>query len=449
MLGMQLYKYILFGIFSMQITAQEVVVPILKVHSLDELMYNSPSSVGLDSIYITKKVDSILTHGIQERAFPGAQVLVAKNSTIIFHKAYGYQTYDSLQAVHLDDIYDLASVTKILGPLPALMKLVDEGKLELDVPFSTYWKPWRKRKDKKHLTLRQILAHQAGLKSYMIFLNDVLDSKKSIKHRFLKHKKTRRYQKQVYKNLFVKNNFNHKIYRKINQSKVSSDKKYVYSGLTYLLFPQLIEDITGIPYTNYLQKEFYGPLGAKTLGYTPSTKNYPNNIIPTELDTFFRKDVTQGWVHDENAALLGGVSGNAGLFGTATDLAKMMQMYQNYGLYSGRRYITEATLKEFTKIQYPNNENRRGLGFDKPLLGNDTLTLNEAYPAPQTSKDSFGHSGFTGTFIWADPKSQLVFIFLSNRVYPTRANRNLYSLNIRPALQAIFYEAELPSSTTH
>ena len=194
-------------------------------------------------------------------------------------------------------------------------------------------------------------------------------------------------------------------------------------------------------YDAYLNQNFYLPLGASTLGFTPKTKNFPNKIVPTEWDSLFRHSLTQGWVHDENAALLGGISGNAGLFGTATDLAKLMQMYQNYGAFKGHRLITETTLREFTRVQYPDNDNRRGLGFDKPLLGNDTLSLEAAYPAPEVSPQSFGHSGFTGTFVWADPKNQLVFIFLSNRVYPTREHRMLYDLNIRGALQQVFYQS--------
>jgi CubicO group peptidase (beta-lactamase class C family) len=173
-------------------------------------------------------------------------------------------------------------------------------------------------------------------------------------------------------------------------------------------------------------------------------KNYQNKIVPTEQDTLFRHTLTQGWVHDENASLLGGISGNAGLFATANDMAKLMQMYVQYGTYGGKRYISETTLKEFTKVQYPNNENRRGLGFDKPVLNNDELALDDSYPAPEVSADSFGHSGFTGTFVWADPINQLVFIFLSNRVYPTRENRNLYDLHIRSSLQQVFYTAFLP-----
>ena len=175
------------------------------------------------------------------------------------------------------------------------------------------------------------------------------------------------------------------------------------------------------------------------MGFLPKTKSFNNLIVPTELDTIFRKTKVHEWVHDENAALLGGVSGNAGLFSNAKDLAIIMQMYLQYGIYDGKRYFKETTVRQFTKLQYPENDNRRGLGFDKPLLNNSELPLPEAYPAPESSSNSFGHSGFTGTFVWADPKNELVFIFLSNRVYPTRKNTNIYSLNIRPALHHVFY----------
>ncbi len=386
-----------------------------------------------------------MAYGIQEHAFPGAQVLVAKNSTIIFHKAYGYHTYDNQTKVTLDDIYDLASVTKITGPLPALMKLVDEDKLNLDLPFSTYWKPWRRRKDKKDLTLREILAHQAGLVPYIVFLDKVIKKNGAIKKRFVKTENQKGYTHQAYEHLFIKDRFNRKMYRMINRSKVSDEKKYKYSGLTFLIFPKLIENLTGQSYETYLTSNFYAPLGATTMGFNPKTKNYSNRIVPTEMDTLFRHELTKNWVHDENASLLGGVSGNAGLFASATDLAKIMQLYQNYGIYNGKRYISEATMKEFNRVQYPENDNRRGLGFDKPLLNNAELPLKDAYPAPQASAESFGHSGFTGTFIWADPVEQLVYIFLSNRVNPTRENQNLYKLNIRSAIQQVFYQGKLTS----
>ena len=436
--------FILFGLLCVMGFAQEATGPKMLISDLNVLSHANPSEVHLDSTYIHAKVDSIITKGIIMEAFPGAQILVAKDSKIIFHKAYGFHTYDSIQRVALDDIYDLASVTKITGPLPALMKLVDEGKLDLDKPFSTYWKPWMKVSDKKALTLREILAHQAGLTPYIVFLNTVLKKNGGIKKRFVRRGPKRGYEKQAYDELYIKNNFNRKMYRIINRSKVSEEKKYTYSGLTFLIFPQLIEQLTGQSYENYLERTFYRPLGATTMGFRPKSKGYINQIVPTEEDTLFRHTLTRAWVHDENASLLGGVSGNAGLFATATDLAKLMQMYMQYGNYNGKRYISEATLKEFVKVQYPDNENRRGLGFDKPSLDNSALAFSEAYPAPEVSAESFGHSGFTGTFVWADPENQLVYIFLSNRVNPTRDHRNLYKLKIREAVQQVFYQASVP-----
>jgi CubicO group peptidase (beta-lactamase class C family) len=408
----------------------------------NELIHASPSQLGMDEAFIKQKVDSIMQMGMDSLAFPGAQVLVAKNDTVIFHQAYGFHTYEGVQVVALDDLYDLASVTKISGPLPALMKLVDEGKLDLDKPFSNYWKPWKKRKDKRDLTLREILAHQAGLVPYIVFLEKVIKKNGKIKKRFVHDSPSNRFQGQVYDGFFINDRFERKMNRIINRSKVSTDKKYLYSGLTFLIFPSLIEQLTGMDYETYLQENFYQPLGCRTLLYNPSEKNLENAIVPTEVDSLFRKTLVKGWVHDENAALKAGVSGNAGLFGTADDLAKLMLFYQNYGNVNGKQLISEKTVREFTEVQFPENENRRGLGFDKPLLDNAALSLEEAYPSPLASPESFGHSGFTGTFVWADPVHKLTFIFLSNRVYPTRDHRKLYSLGIREALQDVFYRAE-------
>lgn len=406
-----------------------------------KLTYGNPPEVNMDSIFIHTKVDSILIDAIRKKAFPGVQVLVAKKHKIIFHKTYGYHTYDSIQKVQKTDLYDIASVTKILGPLPAIMKLYDEGKIDINAPFSKYWKPWKNRTNKKNLTVKEVLAHQAGLVPYIVFLSEILKKNKTPKARFVKSVSKKGFTSQAFNSIFIKDRFKNKIYRHINRSKVSRIKKYKYSGLSFLLYPKMITNISGEEYSTYLQKYFFRPLGAKTLGFTPKKNHFSNNIVPTEIDSFWRKSLTKDWVHDENAALMGGISGNAGLFGSALDLAKMMQMYCNYGYYDMKQYVSERTVKEFTKVQFPQNGNRRGLGFDKPLIGNDTLPIHKAYPAPEVSKESFGHSGFTGTFVWADPTHELVFIFLSNRVYPNRNHRNIYNLNIRPKVQQVFYQA--------
>ncbi len=397
----------------------------------------SPKITAKNNLY--SRVDSIITNGIINEAFPGAQLLVAEKGVIIFHKTYGFHTYDSLQPVKKNDLYDLASLTKILGPLPLLMKLYEEGSIDLDAPFSNYWKSWQGSKDKKDLTLREILAHQAGLTPYIVFLKKVLHNDK-LRSRFLRHSPSMKFKKQAFQDLYVADRFQKIMNREIRHSKVDHLKTYKYSGLAFLIFPELIEQLTGHSYSYLLTKEFILPLEIPSLGYLPRQKSFPNAIVPTEYDDQYRKALVQGWVHDENASLLGGISGNAGLFGTAHDLFRYMQFYQNYGILDGQRLLEEETVKEFTRVQFPENENRRGLGFDKPLLDNASKPLEDAYPAPSASPESFGHSGFTGTFVWADPKNQLVFIFLSNRVFPTREHRQLYDLQIRTKLHQLFYD---------
>ena len=228
------------------------------------------------------------------------------------------------------------------------------------------------------------------------------------------------------------------MFRAILKAPVSEEKKYKYSGLAFYLFPEMIENISGEKYESYLNENFYKPLEAKTLTFNPLNKFPIHQIIPTELDTFFRMQQIHGTVHDEGAAMMGGVSSNAGLFGSAEDLAKLMQMYLNGGEYNGIRFIDSFSIREFTRYQFPENNNRRGLGFDKPLLEYDEQKSSVARDA---SPQSYGHSGYTGTMVWVDPKEDLIFIFLSNRVYPTRNNRKLYEMNIRPKIHQVIYDA--------
>ncbi|MGQ1911065.1 serine hydrolase domain-containing protein [Marinifilum sp. RC60d5] len=412
----------------------------IKTNGEIRFQYTIPELAEVDSETLNRTIDSVANLGLKFNAYPGCQILVAKDKKVIYHKCFGYHTYNKLQKVMPDDIYDLASVTKITGPLPAIMKFVDTGKINLDKKFSEYWKGF-KRTNKENIILRDILAHQGRLRPWIPFWTNTVDSLKRFKKRTYNYRQSKKYPIEVAPQMFLHKNYKKKIYKAINQSELLTTKEYKYSGLAFYLFPKIIENISGKTFDNFIKEEFFRPLGAYTLDFN-AYKNFPlNRVIPTEYDNYFRNNLLHAYVDDEGCAMMGGISGNAGLFSTANDLAKMMQMYMQMGKYGGKRYLSEKTMKEFTKIQYPNNNNRRGLGFDKPLIGNDTLCLQECYPAYSSSKSSFGHSGFTGTFVWMDPENQLVYIFLSNRVHPSRASRGLYTKNIRTAIHQGIYDA--------
>ncbi len=402
------------------------------------LRFGIPEEVGINSKLLTRKVDSIANLGIDSAAFPGCQVLIAKNGAIIFHKCYGYYTYKKKELVKTDNIYDWASLTKITGPLPALMKLNDEGKFHVDFPLSAYWTDWKKT-NKKNLKIRDILAHQGRLKVFIPLWHSTLKDNPRIRSKIFKKNPSKNYSIRVSSTTYMNKKYKDEIFNEINDSPLNPRNKYQYSGLAFYIFPSLIEKLSGEDYESYLNNNFYAPLGASTVKYNPY-KYFPiDRIIPTEDDDFFRNELLQGFVHDEGAAMMGGISGNAGLFGTAIDLAKIMQMYLQKGYYGGKRYLSEKVVNEFTKRQFPENENRRGLGFDKSYIDNYKNELVDAYPAVSTSENSFGHSGYTGTFAWADPDNELLFIFLSNRVHPTRNNSKIYDLNIRTAMHQEIY----------
>src|SRR6056300_225422 len=412
----------------------------LRAQSADALLANAT----LTNAPFEHKADSLIHEAIKQKAFPGAQILVAHQGKILLEKAYGFHTYDSLVPVQTNDLYDLASVTKILGPLPALMALVEQGVLDLDTPFSQYWTPWKKYRNKKDLSLREILAHQAGLVPYIVFLNEVMAYPKraapKLKRRFVRDRPSKRLALVAYENKYIHHRFPQKMYRKINRAAPSTEKKYNYSGLAFLLFPSLIEQLTGEDYRSYMRSHFYDPLGAHNLGYLPAQRLPNKRVVPTERDSLFRKALTQNYVHDENAALFGGVSGNAGLFSNDASVYKILNMWLQGGSVGWRQYLSAETIAAFTAVQYPENNNRRGLGFDKPLLGNDNLPASKSYPAPSVSPESYGHSGFTGTFVWVDPTHELIYIFLSNRVYPSRTQRGIYTTNIRETVQEAIYK---------
>lgn len=401
------------------------------------LSWTIPEEAGINSVLLNRKIDSIANMGIEKKAYPGCQVLIAKDGNIIFQKSYGWHTYDKIVKVQNSDLYDWASVTKVTSALPAIMKLADEKKIDVNQPLSNYWPPFR-NSNKENIKISEFLTHQSGLPAWIPLWMIISDKNGNLKDDFIRTQPSDSFRIRVSEKLYLKNDLKKVILDTIRNTKLGA-KKYVYSDLSFLIYPEVITNITGLAYEDYLQSNFYRPLGATTVGYNPYRFYSPAQIVPTELDTIFRKELIHGFVHDESAAMLGGVSGNAGLFGCTGDLAKIFQMYLQKGYYGGKRYFSEETVNNFTKIWFPGTSNRRALGFDKPLLDNKNKLLKDAYPAIDASTNSFGHTGFTGNIVWADPDNGLLYIFLSNRVYPTRENSKISDLNIRVAMHQEIY----------
>ena len=404
--------------------------------------YTLPEDAGMDS-RILLGVDSLVNQALTMKAIPGCQVLVAKDRKVIMHKAYGYHDYSDTVTVKLGDLYDLASVTKISTGLPSLMKLYDEGFFKLDATLGDYL-PKFKRSNKADIPMSDILTHQARLKPFIVFWKNTIRDNGNYRWSTIKNDSSKRYSIRLKNEMYLNRNYPKKIINGIRKSPLEAEKKYVYSDFFFILAPRVVESMIDEDFVSYIQKNFYSPLGATSITYNPLTKYSKREIVPTEHDYYFRHEPIHGTVHDETAIMLGGVSGHAGLFSNANDLAKLMQMYLDMGEYGGRRYIKAETLKEWTRTQFPENNNRRALGFDKPNLVYQGVNNNAAKDA---SPLSFGHTGFTGTFAWMDPQTGLLYVFLSNRVNPTRDNTRLYQLNTRTQIQQVLYDA-LHSSKT-
>ncbi len=423
------------------------------------LVNASPREAGIDSAYLYHTVDSLVLAAIAKHAFPGCQVLVARGGKVVMERSYGWHDYSELTPVENDHIYDLASITKIMSATLALMKLTEECRIGLDEPLSKYYRPFRGT-DKKDITFRQVLTHQSGFPSGIPMLqfmkSDAEEAENKKKEEDPKYKKTKwedwpynedcfsynhstRYPVDIYYDMYLNRKYREMLFDSIRDAKLKS-KIYRYSDIPFLLFPEVIEQVTSRGFEEYLTDEFYKPMGIG-LRYKPYLNTDREKIVPTENDECFRYTTIHGYVHDESAAIMGGVSGNAGLFGTAHDLAVVMQMLLNGGIYDGKRYLRPATITEWTRVQYPKNNNRRALGFDKPYPDNGTLPMKDAYPAPAVSPSSFGHSGFTGTFVWADPENEVIYVLLTNRVNPTRNSRVFSESQVRYKIQQAIYDA--------
>jgi len=402
-------------------------------HTIGRLKYTIPEELGLNSDIITFKIDSIVNNAISVKATPGCVVELAKDGKVFFMKAYGNAVYGGAP-VKVTDLYDLASVTKVTAATLGLLSVYDQGKFDLDAPVSAYL-PKFKKSNKADLKWRDILTHKSRLKAFIVFWKEAQNPDGTWKNRTFSTENSRRYPVSIVRDsLFMHRNYAKKMFKGISDSDLNKDDAYVYSDLSFMLYPQIIRSLTGEEFESYLKRNFYQPIGATSLTFNPLRFYKTEDIIPTEIDTFFRKTLIHGQVHDEAAAMLGGVSGHAGLFGNANDVMKVWQMYLQNGYYGGRQYISEPTMKEFTRYQFPEIKNRRGIGFDKP-------TFDYSGNAPRfAGPESFGHTGFTGIMTWADPVAKLTYVFLSNRVYPTRDNPKLFRLNVRTEIMDVIYK---------
>ncbi len=395
--------------------------------------FTSPEEAGV-STNLINTIDTIVEKGISGNAYPGAQVVVIKEGNVIVNKSYGHHTYEKFKEVRNTDIYDLASLTKIAATTAAIMHMKSNDMIDIN-KNAGYYLPWLKDYGLAGVKLRDILAHQGRLQPWIPFYRETIDDE-GPDTMIYRNTYCEEYPVEVAENLFIHRNYRDTLFKKILEAPLLKRQIYLYSDLGFYILAKIVKELSGMSLDDYMKVNFYEPMGLNTMTFNPLKKFDKSRIVPTEKDTLFRRQLLRGHVHDPGAAMLGGVSGHAGLFSNALDMAIMMQMFLQNGNYGGKQYINEGIINEFTKKQYPETQNRRGLGFDKPNPDNN------GYPACKSASPmSFGHSGFTGTFAWADPKENLVYVFLSNRIHPLASNRKLIEMNIRAEIQQAIYDA--------
>lgn len=423
------------------------------------LSYNLPEEVGIPA-YKLNGIAQIVEEGLSGKAYPGCQVLIAKDGVVIYNHSFGSFEYNGKRPVSNEDIYDIASMTKASATVPAVMKLYDEKKIALQTPLSKYI-PALRGTDKANINVKEALLHETGLTSFIPYYKAAIDEKSYTGRLFGRESEiynvqldantwgrtdykfrtnlisdlpSENFSMQIAENLYANKAYKDTIIQNIASSKLRSKKSYLYSCLNFILLKEAVEKISEADMNTFLQETIYEKLGATTTTFNPLTKFDKGIIVPTEKDDFIRKQLLQGYVHDEGAAFMGGIGGNAGLFSNANDLAKLYQMFLNRGSYGGEQILSKETCRLFTTTK--SSTSRRGLGFDKPEMRGKSSPCS-----PQTPFNTYGHTGFTGTCFWVDPDNNLIYIFLSNRVYPKRTNKNLMSLNIRSRIQEEIYNA--------
>ena len=403
--------------------------------SLSEMLTPEALPNSLIDNYYTRKIDSIALNGIEIGAYPGCQIFAMKDGKVIYDKCFGHFTYDGNHEVQSDDVYDIASLTKVFATTFAIMKLYDDGKISLDNTLGDYF-PYLRNTDKGDIKLIDVMTHQTGFTAWVPIYQSLMKNGKPDAEVFRKSI-DEDHTMRVAKDMYISQDFNFDIFETVKALPLG-DKRYKYSDLGFYFLPKIVEMVTNMPFEKYLEDNFYKPLNLNHIYYKPLRHTDIEHVAPTENDTVFRMQQLQGDVHDQTAALMGGVAGHAGLFANARDLAVMMQLLLDEGYANHRQFLSAYTIKKFTSAPFKDKLNRRGIGFDKPEV-NPAIT---AYtPAKKSSERSFGHTGFTGTFAWADPDNKLIVIFLSNRVCPDAGNNKLAANDIRTKIHEAFYEA--------
>ena len=402
-----------------------------EIETNGRLRYANFSTVGLNEDDLNR-IDSIALNGISEGAFPGCQVLVSIKGNIIYQKSFGHHTYESgANTVKNNDVYDIASITKIAGSTLLAMYLEHFNLFNVDDTLGKYIPEITGNTAYQKIIIREMMAHQAGLKSWIPFYIKTLKDGE-LNPQIYRSRKDSVYSLEVAENIFIDQDYTKRMYEKILSTPLGP-KKYKYSDLCYYFTQKVFESILGEGQDAFLHRAIYKPMGLQNIRYQPLNFFKKERIIPTEHDHKFRKQLVHGYVHDPGAAMLGGVGGHAGIFSNAADLASIMQLFLQNGSYAGNNFFTASIRKKFTKKQYENN--RRAIGFDRPRE-NGGGTCDKL-----ASQISFGHSGFTGALAWADPRDEVIFIFLSNRVHPDQENWKIRDMNIRTDMQHVVYKA--------
>jgi len=402
------------------------------LQSLRRLGYSVPERVGMSSRKL-ELVDKLVQDGLDSLMYPGAQVLIARRGKVIYNKGFGKPTYKSKEKVTTDQLYDLASLTKILATLPAVMKMEEEGRIALNTTFKEMIPAYRDT-ELKDVTVLKALSHYGRLPAWIAFYIDTLNKQRRPSSEFYRSNPSDGFSIKVTDRMYLTDAYNDSIYNRIGRQELKSNR-YRYSDVAYYVLKRYIEKSYNTRLDKFLDDFLYRKLGASNTSYNPLEKFPLNKVIPSEIDNYYRYQIVQGYVHDMGAAMQGGVGGHAGLFSNANDVAKIMQMYIQGGYYGGDRFLDSRTIEKFNKCYFCHKEVRRGVGFDKPQLKDKGPTCG------CVSRKSFGHSGFTGTYTWADPDQEIIYVFLSNRTFPSATNRLLVKSGLRTRIQQAIYDS--------